>query len=104
MLNRLISILLLGITLPAVAQEQPTSQWKMTDSSLFDLVHAGYSIVAVTSDPGSAGSSTEMFFLQKNKSVRKCMEYHNDDANQNGFASMFYCWQLVQPYIDHPKQ
>lgn len=108
MLNRLIAVLLLGVTLPAVAGEHfqwhPSSQWKyLTTSTLFDLVHAGYTIVAVENSFFSTDESLEVFFLQKGKSVRKCIEYHKHDVKDSSrdVDSGFYCFELVQTnYVD----
>jgi hypothetical protein len=99
----LILTLLAAITLPSHSQDAPTSQWRQSNLSLFDLVQQGYSIVAVTSDPPRKGSSQEIFFLQKSGSVFKCVEMHDNDIRAMTFEAFFDCWGLVHPYAAHSK-
>ena len=45
------------------AQEPAASQWRFTETTLFDLVQNGYSIAAVTSGAARIGPSVEDTFF-----------------------------------------
>jgi hypothetical protein len=94
MKRALITLLFLSAATSAVSAEGPSAQWKASSLSLFELVQAGYNIVAVTND----ASSGQMFFVQKNGSAYKCTEIHVDDFNSKKFATSIRCWELVKPY------
>ncbi|MEY2168068.1 MULTISPECIES: hypothetical protein [unclassified Rhodanobacter] len=89
------ALCLLISTTSAFANDFPSSQWKSSELSLFELVQSGYNIVAVTNDPNSG----ETFFLQKSGSAYKCAEVHADDVKARKFVAPFNCWELVKPYV-----
>ena len=89
------ALCLLISTTSTFAADFPSSQWKISRLSLFELVQSGYSIVAVTNDPNSG----ETFFLQKSGSAYKCAEVHADDIKARKFVALFNCWELVKPYV-----
>lgn len=74
----------------ASANEMPQTQWKISpQQSLFDLVQAGYKIVAATDDPTR---SLDVFVLQKDKSVFKCQE------EQGTHSAVTMCFESVRPF------
>jgi hypothetical protein len=91
----LIALFLLVTTASTLAVEAPSAQWKASSLSLFELVHAGYNIVAVTND----ASSRQRFYVQKSGSAYKCTEVHVDDFNSKNYTASFSCWELVKPYV-----
>jgi hypothetical protein len=100
MKRALIALSLLVATTPTLSTEAPTAQWKASSLSLFELVQAGYNIVAVTDD----ASSIQMFYVQKSGSVYKCTELHVGDFNSKNYTTSFRCWELVKPYAAVPSQ
>ena len=96
----LIALSLLVTTASTFAVEAPSAQWKASSLSLFELVQAGYNIVAVTDD----ASSRQMFYLQKSGSAYKCTELHVGDFNSKNYTASFRCWELVKPYVATPSQ
>ena len=85
------------------AEEPAASQWRFTETTLFDLVQNGYSIAAVTSGAARIGPSVEdTFFLQKTNSVFKCFETHAADAGSKRAATPFECYELTKPGATAP--
>jgi hypothetical protein len=87
------ALLLIGAATPALAVEVPTTQWKPSSLSLFELVQNGYTIVAVTGE-----ELTQMFYVQKSGNVYKCLDTHLGDQKANNFTASFNCWQLAKPF------
>ncbi|SAL26097.1 hypothetical protein AWB67_01055 [Caballeronia terrestris] len=87
--------------LSANADESSGSQWRFTETTLFELIQNGYSIVAVTRDAARAGSSSaeDTFFLQKTNSVYKCFENHAVDASAKRPSAPVECYELTKPSV-----
>jgi hypothetical protein len=98
------ALALLVTALSAHADERPTAQWRPVKQSLADLVGAGYTVVAIKSEPPSEGLSMEIFFLQKGTSLCKCGESHVNDVKARKSTALFSCWELVQPYAVAPSR
>ena len=88
---------LLLVALASQADELPTGQWKGIKSSLHDLITTGYNVVAVTHETHAAGASTETVFLQKNRSLCKCIEFQISGTKTQDSIAQFMCLELVQP-------
>jgi hypothetical protein len=83
--------------LSAHAGDAPTSQWRMTETSLFDLVQNGYSIVAVTGNASrNDASSEDTFFLQRTNSVYKCFDAHDAEARAKRGGATAHCFELIK--------
>ncbi|WP_244140002.1 hypothetical protein [Caballeronia sp. BCC1704] len=81
----------------AQADALPNAQWRRADTTLFDLVQNGYTIVAVTSAPSRDSASPEdTYILQRTNSVYRCVETR--EATRS--TSPLRCAELVKPYSD----
>ncbi|SAK96839.1 hypothetical protein AWB81_05428 [Caballeronia arationis] len=92
-----IALGLLALTALAHADE-PASQWRFTETTLFDLIQNNYNIVAVTSGTARNGASAEdTFFLQKTNSVFKCFESRDANASAKRASGAVECYELTKP-------
>jgi hypothetical protein len=83
------------------AHAAPNQQWKEDSTSFATLIQSGYRLVTVdhTPSPDSSGSTTTVYYLQKDSNVFICHESHRTgDAKAGSVASEFACSELVQPY------
>ncbi|SAL16751.1 hypothetical protein AWB71_00663 [Caballeronia peredens] len=88
-------------SLPAHAQPQPNAQWRASETTLFDLIQNGYSIVAVTSVTArSTGLPEDTFIVQKTNSVYRCVETRAADTGTVRATAPIHCAELVKPYND----
>jgi hypothetical protein len=105
--SRRIAMLLLGclagsanIT-AAQAQMPPNAnaQWRIADTTLFDLIQNGYAISAVTSVAArNTGLSEDTYVLQKNNSVFRCVETRAAESGVTRASGPLRCAELVKPY------
>lgn len=95
-----IALGLLALTASAHADE-PSSQWRFTETTLFDLIQNNYTIAAVTSGTARNGAAAEdTFFLQKTNSVFKCLE--SRDAGAKRASGAVECYELTKPGATAP--
>jgi hypothetical protein len=92
------------LVLTAIARaEEPPSQWRFTEATLFDLIQNNYTIVAVTSGAARNGASAEdTFFLQKTNSVFKCFESRDAGPNARRNTGAVECYELTKPGASTP--
>ncbi|SAK59098.1 hypothetical protein [Caballeronia ptereochthonis] len=88
-------------SLPAHAQPQPNAQWRVTETTLFDLIQNGYGIAAVTSVAArSIGLPEDTYILQKANSVYRCVETRAAETGTVRTTAPIRCAELVKPYSD----
>lgn len=97
-LRRLLLTPLIAFTTPAWCLGPADVQWRLVDTSMYDLMQQGYSIVGVTSDAQPGGQASQLFFLQKGSSVYKCFEMHVSDIRSRTHAGILDCFQLTSPH------
>ncbi|QSN61943.1 hypothetical protein [Caballeronia sp. M1242] len=85
----------------AQANRSPNAQWRRADTTLFDLVQNGYTIVAMTSAPARSPASPEdTYILQKTNSVYRCVETRAAESAATRSTPPLRCTELVKPYSD----
>ncbi|KND56894.1 hypothetical protein BVER_04022 [Candidatus Burkholderia verschuerenii] len=87
--------------LPAHAETRPDAQWRIAETTLFDLIQNGYGIVAVTSVAArSTGLPQDTYILQKNNSVFRCVETRAAETGAARANGPLRCAELVRPYTE----
>jgi len=98
------SIVALGVCCigaAAYAEPLPNSQWRATETTLFDLIQNGYGIVGVTSAAArSSGLPEDTYTLQKTNSVYRCVEIRAAEFPATRSTPPLRCAELVKPYVD----
>jgi hypothetical protein len=97
----LAALLLGAVALTVHAEQQPDSQWLIRPTTLATLAQNGYKIVSVVSETNGdamSGGSTDVFFLQRDQSVFKCVEQHAHQVKTQMSVGLFTCLELVQPF------
>lgn len=92
MKTRHIALLAAG-ALAAHAHAMPTTQWKPSAESMFELIQGGFKLVSTMETRFSATAATRTFYLQKDSNVAYCLE-----SWSNNVGKKFECYRLVQPY------
>jgi hypothetical protein len=85
----------------AHAETRPDAQWRLAETTLFDLIQNGYGIVAVTSVAArSTGLPQDTYVLQKNNSVFRCVETRAAESGTTRASGPIRCAELVRPYTE----
>jgi hypothetical protein len=99
--SRIVALFCAGIAAAsnAYAQSDANAQWRVAETTFFDLIQNGYSIVAVTSVAArSTGLPEDTYVLQKNNSVFRCIETRAAETSATRASSPLRCAELVKPY------
>lgn len=88
-------------SLPAIADTHPNAQWRLTETTFFDLIQNGYSIVGATSvSERVSGLPSDTYLLQKNNSVYRCVETRTGEPGTMRAAAPLRCAELVKPFAE----
>ncbi|MDR5853919.1 hypothetical protein P9239_14490 [Caballeronia sp. LZ062] len=83
------------------ADTLPNAQWRLADTTFFDLIQNGYGIVGVTSVAArGSGLPEDTYILQKTNSVYRCVETRAAESAATRSTSPLHCAELVKPYSD----
>ncbi|MDR5736374.1 MULTISPECIES: hypothetical protein [unclassified Caballeronia] len=83
------------------AEETPNAQWRASETTLFDLIQNGYTMVSTTSVAArSTGLPEDTYLLQKTNSVYRCVETRATDSAATRSITPLRCAELVKPYRD----